>query len=776
MDTTPILFSQFFTEYMPHGHCYGWTPSILWINVIADLFIAAAYFSIPVALCLAVYNRPHTKFRALYVLFALFILSCGMTHLLGIYTIWFGVYGLQGIVKALTAIVSFATAVLLFIKLPAIIALPSPTEYKKVLQKNHDEQLLREKMQIEIDLNRKLQPQIDRFNRIINSVNDGLWEWNLTTKELWWSESLQQMVYSDPESTPNYDNWHSHIHPEDVARVDQHLQQHLDLGTPYNIFYRGQVSAKEYQWMHARGSLIIDEITQHKIMYGVQTNVNEIRGLTVELEQKSRYLAKVLDSVLCGVYIFNFSLQTNTYVNAEYTKLLGYTAVDLESFKAHKTFYQLFHPDDAQKIQSHHSALQQQTNNELSIKYRIKHKLGHWVWCHSRDFVYTWDNNGQVETVLGAFFDISDLVYKEAQLQRAAAHYQATFEDVALGICHLSLNGEFIRVNRKLCELIKCTQSEVMQKNFFALCNHEEQETQYLLENLFKSSSAGHSEECQLVTHDGNKIWIQVTPSRAQDLNSGGEYYIVVIEDVTDRKLSETRLAESNQALERFAYAASHDLQEPLRKICSFSERLSNRLNTQGVDETSIFELNRIHSAAKRMSGIIRSLLELSRVNQRQLKPQWINCSKILAIVCDDLSRLIANKQATINLETNFKILGDANILHQLFLNIIKNAIEYSREEVSPIINIDLVETETEYYSITIEDNGIGFENKYAHQLFEPFKRFASKKEQGYGMGLAICAQLAKGLNAKLYAHPKLDKDCGAVFGITVVKSIIIIK
>jgi two-component system, sensor histidine kinase and response regulator len=130
---------QFFSnEYMPHGHCYLWLPSILWINVVSDLLIALAYFSIPVILLTLINKRKDVKFKGIFILFAAFILLCGITHLFSIYTIWHGTYGVHGLSKFITAIVSVATAVALVKSRKAILSIPSTYSLQLALQDAED--------------------------------------------------------------------------------------------------------------------------------------------------------------------------------------------------------------------------------------------------------------------------------------------------------------------------------------------------------------------------------------------------------------------------------------------------------------------------------------------------------------------------------------------------------------------------------------------------------------------------------------------------------------
>jgi len=119
---------SFWSTFMPHGQCYMWRPEILWLNVISDLFIALAYFSIPVGLYIILRNRPTSTFRPLIVMFCLFIVACGFTHLFGIWIVWNGNYGIHGLSKAITAIISVATACMLLPRVAEISNLKNPDE------------------------------------------------------------------------------------------------------------------------------------------------------------------------------------------------------------------------------------------------------------------------------------------------------------------------------------------------------------------------------------------------------------------------------------------------------------------------------------------------------------------------------------------------------------------------------------------------------------------------------------------------------------------------
>src|SRR6266571_1762813 len=122
---THLLSSQ---DFEPHGHCYLWLPEIVWLHVISDTLIALAYYSIPIALIYLIHKRRDLTYGWLVAMFGAFILLCGTTHVMNLWTVWHGTYRLEGLVKLLTAAVSIVTAVALWPLIPTLIALPSPSQ------------------------------------------------------------------------------------------------------------------------------------------------------------------------------------------------------------------------------------------------------------------------------------------------------------------------------------------------------------------------------------------------------------------------------------------------------------------------------------------------------------------------------------------------------------------------------------------------------------------------------------------------------------------------
>lgn len=221
-------------------------------------------------------------------------------------------------------------------------------------------------------------------------------------------------------------------------------------------------------------------------------------------------------------------------------------------------------------------------------------------------------------------------------------------------------------------------------------------------------------------------------------------------------------LARSNEELQQFAFIASHDLQEPLRKIIAFGDRLqvtcSENISSQGLDY-----LQRMQNAAGRMQTLIEDLLTLSRVTTRAQPFVRVNLTQIVQEVLSDLEIRIQQTQANIEIGELPTINADPLQIRQLLQNLIGNALKFHRHSVPPVVSIYSQELEVEedqrWCQIIIQDNGIGFDEKYLDRIFNVFQRLHGRSEyEGTGMGLAICRKIIERHRGKINAKSELGK------------------
>ena len=233
-------------------------------------------------------------------------------------------------------------------------------------------------------------------------------------------------------------------------------------------------------------------------------------------------------------------------------------------------------------------------------------------------------------------------------------------------------------------------------------------------------------------------------------------------------------LSRSNRELEDFAFVASHDLQEPLRKIQAFSDRLTT-IYKDKLDERGVDYIKRMTTAAFRMSTLINDLLEFSRITTRGKDFVEVELDEVFEEVLGDLEIAIKESHAQINVAPLPKVCADPSQIYQLFLNVLSNGLKFRKVDQAPLINV-LVEQKDIYDElqhidvpsciITIKDNGIGFEQTYADKIFSPFQRLHGRTAyKGTGIGLAICRRIVERHGGTIVAYSAPDE--GATFIVT---------
>ena len=286
----------------------------------------------------------------------------------------------------------------------------------------------------------------------------------------------------------------------------------------------------------------------------------------------------------------------------------------------------------------------------------------------------------------------------------------------------------------------------------------------------------GQSFQSQYYHSTINK-WLELSVVKMDD-----NHLINVFTDITSIKEVQLQLEQSVQELQRsndelqqFAYVASHDLQEPLRKIRIFNNILSEKIEPESALRQYI---DKVENSAVRMSGLIKSVLDYSRLSKASLRFEQVDLNVILQNVLADYELLIAQKNAVVQADELPVLEAVPLQINQLFFNLIGNALKFMRKGVPPVVTIQAKKLTAErkstftqlhdhkdYLELTIQDNGIGFNQEYASKIFTIFQRLNERSSfDGYGIGLALCKKVADTHNGVIYAEGKPKE--GAAFTI----------
>ncbi len=380
--------------------------------------------------------------------------------------------------------------------------------------------------------------------------------------------------------------------------------------------------------------------------------------------------------------------------------------------------------------------------------------------------------------------DLTDKKISDDNLRMSEERYHQMIAEVQdYAIILLSADGTIENWNAGAQTIKGYTSSEILGKKIEIFYTPEDRNAglpQRLLTEARMSGKATH--EGWRVRKDGSKFWGAIVITALHNKDGLVIGFSKVTRDLTEKKMAEEKLAAytaeleiQNSELEQFAYVASHDLQEPLRKIQTFSD-----LIRQNYDDKEFVNryFEKLEASAKRMSELIKSLLNYSRLTKHEENTylEQVDLNTVVNEIKQDFELLIEEKAANIFYESLPVLTGNRTQMGQLFSNLIGNSLKFTKDV--PVINIRSAIVEREqindapkslasgrYNLIIIEDNGIGFDMRYSKTIFSLFKRLHGKQDYaGTGIGLALSKKIVENHSGHISAHSTPGK--GSAFHI----------
>jgi len=288
---------------------------------------------------------------------------------------------------------------------------------------------------------------------------------------------------------------------------------------------------------------------------------------------------------------------------------------------------------------------------------------------------------------------------------------------------------------------------------------HEEDKPAFrtLIDNQLSGSISNYEATFRIYTKSGTIKWIQqLSKTITVDKDGKPERIIQMCMDITAQRTINIALEKKNKKLKEFSSIASHDMREPLRMICSFSQALK-RFNGEQLDENGLEYLGFIENASLRMSVMLDDLLKYARVGIPEKAKQLVNLNRVLVLAKNNLGLKIQETKAKIRIAELPSLVGHQTFFLQVFQNLLANALKFRKQETTPVIDISYHKCANEYI-FAIKDNGIGMEQNQVKSIFKAFHRLHNRdKYEGSGLGLTTCAELIKLMNGRIWAESKLD-------------------
>ena len=587
----------------------------------------------------------------------------------------------------------------------------------------------------------------ERYEVAISGASVGLWDWNVTTNELYWSPRFREIVgVTEEEFVPHINEFQDRLHPEDHDRITHAFSvEHLQERKPYDVEYRLRHNDGHYVWIHARGQATWDEHGKPLRMAGSVDDISAQKTSEIALDESRAFLELIMDNNPDLIFVKDSEfriIQANSAFLSLYPKemrdqVIGTTT--LETFDEQEAAG--FLEEDRRALEHGYSETIETVNfpdDKARTLYTIKIRF---------------ENANGDPFVLGIARDITDLRRAEQNLSSIGRIVEESLNEVFIFDVDTL---KFIQVNRGGCQNIGYTNEELGHMTPLDIAP---QYTPLMLAELLESLKSGQKEKVIFETVHQRKdnsfydVEVHLQISHYQ----GIQVYVATIMDISNRKQAEEqqlmlmdKLTHSNTELERFAYVASHDMQEPIRMITNFSQIIAedyqDKLDTDGKEY-----LRLVVDSAARMRHMITDLLEYARTGNDEMNLSLVDANIELTHVLESINTLVEEHAAKITHDPLPEFMGNPIQFVSLLQNLITNGIKYQPEGNTPHIHIK-VTAQDDHWCFEVHDNGIGIKEDYAKQIFEPFKRLHNwDTYQGTGLGLALCKRIVVNHGGKIW-------------------------
>ncbi|WP_436935308.1 PAS domain-containing protein [Halovenus marina] len=480
-------------------------------------------------------------------------------------------------------------------------------------------------------------------------------------------------------------------------------------------------------------------------------------GRATREQELERYEA-IVEASQDVLWMFTADWSEVVYLNSGFEEVWGITAEQLSEDPT--LFLEGVHPDDRATVHSAMEILSNGEGAELEFRVNSAEDYGRWVRVEAEPVF----EDGELTHIVGFTRDITEQKAYERNLEQTQRRLELALEAADAGVWEFDPDSAEIILHES-----RQTQVPADETNgrlpFGALLDQihpDDRETARSTVETAIENGEDFEQEYRMIHDDGQTRWWQ---SNAQFVteDEATQRLIGVSIDITDRKEHERRLEESNERLERFAYVASHDLQEPLRTVANYVDILAEDYEDDLDDEAQEL-IDVAVTATERMHSMINALLDYSRVTTRGSEFDQVQVDEAVGDIVDDLRVLLETHDGTVDCEPLPTVEADGDQIRQVFQNLVKNALEHSTDE--PVTITISGEERPDEYRFEVADDGPGIAESQQEKIFRMFKSTHQyqTESQAKGVGLAICDNIVQRHGGEIWVESPPDEGATFVF------------
>ncbi|QXE91810.1 response regulator [Geomonas subterranea] len=394
------------------------------------------------------------------------------------------------------------------------------------------------------------------------------------------------------------------------------------------------------------------------------------------------------------------------------------------------------------------------------------------------NYVFKPVNFSKLLTALNRIIKVRELKHRFSEqnelLRISEQRLQATFDQAAVGIGHVAMDGSFLRINDKYCAIAGCNTGSVPGTIYDFTHPEDLPGCRTHHELLLEGKQRSYSLEKRYV-HNEITLWASLTVSMVQDRSGKDSFMVAIVDDITQRKILEQEIAELNRALSvraeeledanrdltAFNYTVAHDLRQPLNLISGYCQAVSMTCGKMLNEDCREF-LQKAFEGTVKMNKLVNALLEFAEMAHAEPKQETVDLSREAEELAAELARSEPKRQARFIIAPGLSARGDSQLLRAVLANLLGNAWKYTTERTETLIEFGstMREGEAVFY---VSDNGIGFDMAQTKEIFVPFRRLpGAQRSGGFGIGLATVERIIKRHGGRVWAEGEQGK--GATF------------